>query len=286
MGYRRGPWWAREMDWVRRRSRTTMKKHHLVGISLHFFPSNFSRKSKYFMTCHKGFWALTAPFMYFLLLEVFQESWTQTGARINTSGWHLWENAWTCKQTTSYSIYIWFKHKFQAHGTVTLKYSQFQSGLVAQVFCNCCRYCRVIITSNRVQKNLLYQPLEDLWDEMIVCIFIFIFTGYCIYPSIMAVQCTLTQPFSDIIRPLSEVQFTVIFPCYWGEGVKGWEVDRVWTAGKPCRSTTSGHGLLLLCAPEGSTGALSGSLDWDHLGKRLRSVGARWCDDILLGLFQ
>lgn len=177
MGYRRGPWWAREMDWVRRRSRTTMKKHHLVGISLHFFPSNFSRKSKYFMTCHKGFWALTAPFMYFLLLEVFQESWTQTGARINTSGWHLWENAWTCKQTTSYSIYIWFKHKFQAHGTVTLKYSQFQSGLVAQVFCNCCRYCRVIITSNRVQKNLLYQPLEDLWDEMIVCIFKYL----CLY---------------------------------------------------------------------------------------------------------
>lgn len=92
---------------------------------------------------------------------------------------------------------IWFKHRFQTHGTVTLKYSQFQSGLVAQVFCNCCRYCRVIITSNRVQKILMYQPLEDLWDEMIVCIFLFVFTGYCIYPSIMAVQSTLTQPFSD-----------------------------------------------------------------------------------------
>ena len=66
-------------------------------------------------------------------------------------------------------------------------YSQFQSGLVARVFCNCCRYCRAI-TSNRVQKNLMYQPLEDLWDEMLVCIYLYVFTGYCIYRSIVAVQ--------------------------------------------------------------------------------------------------
>ena len=84
----------------------------------------------------------------------------------------------------------------------------------------------------------------------------------------MAVQCTLTQPYSDIIRPLSEVKFTLSFPC-WGEGVEGSEVDRVWTAGKPCRSATSGHGLLLLCAAERSTGALNGSLDRDHLGAKV-----------------
>ena len=61
-----------------------------------------------------------------------------------------------------------------------------------------------------------------------LCIFMYvyiyiIYTGYGKYPSIMAVQSTLTQPFSDIIRPLSKVTFTLSFPCK--KGVEGWEVD-------------------------------------------------------------